>query len=102
MTERSHGLFSGRTRNLSRHHKPGKLTIGKLLKNFKEGDRVTIVPKGNFKDIPHPRYRGKVGVVVEKRGGAYVVEFNVSKKTVRTLVVNQRHLDRAGVVKARS
>src|SRR5271157_3699897 len=76
MTERSHGLFSGRTRNLARHHKPGKLTIGKLLKDFKEGDRVTIVPKGNFKDIPHPRYRGRVGIVTEKRGGAYVVKFN--------------------------
>jgi len=102
MTERSHGLFSGRTRNLARHNKPGKLTIGKLLKDFKEGDRVTIVPKGNFKDIPHPRYRGRVGIVTEKRGGAYVVKFNVSKRTVRTLIVNQRHLDRAGVVKSKS
>jgi|SRR5271157_1291328 len=102
MTERSHGLFSGRTRHLSRHHKPGKLTISKLLKDFKEGDKVTIIPKGNFKDIPHPRYKGRVGVVVEKRGGAYVVEFNVSKQTVRTLIVNQRHLDRAGVVKSKS
>lgn len=102
MSERSHGLFSGRTRHLSRHHKPGKLAIGALLKNFKEGDRVTIVPKGNFKDIPHPRYRGKVGVVVEKRGGAYVVKFNVSKRTVRTLIVNQRHLDIAGAVKAKA
>jgi large subunit ribosomal protein L21e len=94
MSERSHGLFSGRTRHLSRHHKPGKLAISALLKNFKEGDRVTVVQKGNFKDIPHPRYRGRVGVVVGKRGGAYVVEFNVSKRTVRTLIVNQRHLDR--------
>lgn len=102
MSERSHGLFSGRTRHLSRHHAPRKLTIGNLLKDFKAGDRVTIVPKGNFKDIPHPRYRGRVGVVVEKRGGAYVVEFNVSKKTVRTLIVNQRHLNKASAVRAKS
>ncbi|VVB77185.1 50S ribosomal protein L21e [uncultured archaeon] len=94
MTERSHGLFSGRTRHLARHHKPGKLTIGQLLKSFKPGDKVTIVQKGNFKDIPHPRYRGRVGVVVEKRGGSYVVDVKLTKKTTRTLVVPQRHLDK--------
>ena len=94
MTERSHGLFSGRTRHLSRHHKPGKLTISALLKDFKAGDKVTIIQKGNFKDIPHPRYKGRVGTVVEKRGGAYVVKIGLSKRTTRTLIVNQRHLDR--------
>jgi large subunit ribosomal protein L21e len=94
MTERSHGLFQGRTRHLARHHKPSRLGIGTMLKRFGVGDRVAIVPKGNFKDIPHPRYRGRVGTVTEKRGGAYVVEFMVSLKTKRTLVVNQRHLEK--------
>ena len=96
MSERSHGLFQGRTRHLARHHKPGKLTINELLKDFKPGDKVTIVQKGNFKDIPHPRYKGRVGVVVEKRGGAYVVDIKLTAQTTRRLVVNQRHLDRAG------
>jgi len=94
MTGRSHGLFSGRARHLARHHKPGKLSISDQLKNFSVGDRVAIVPKGIFKDIPHPRYRGRVGKVMEKRGSAYVVEFNVSNKTKRTLVVSQRHLEK--------
>ncbi|MCL5239077.1 MAG: 50S ribosomal protein L21e [Candidatus Marsarchaeota archaeon] len=94
MSERSHGLFSGRARHLARHHKPSKLSIGSLVKNFDVGDRVAIVPKGNFKDIPHPRYRGRVGTVTEKRGSAYVVELMVSNKTKRTLVVHQRHLER--------
>lgn len=94
MPERSHGLFSGRSRLLARHHKPSKLSISQLMKHFNAGDRVAIVPKGIFKDIPHPRYRGRVGRVVEKRGGAYVVEFNVSNKTKRTLVVPQRHLEK--------
>jgi len=94
MSERSHGLFSGRTRHLARHHKPGKLTINERIKNFKIGEKVTIVPKGNFRDIPHPRYKGKVASVLAKRGGAYVVELKISSKTKRTLVVNQRHLDR--------
>ncbi|MGC8538291.1 MAG: 50S ribosomal protein L21e [Candidatus Micrarchaeia archaeon] len=95
MTERSKGLFSGRTRHLARHHKPSKLGVTKLIKNFEVGDKVRIVPKGNFRDIPHPRYRGKVGTVVEKRGSAYVVSVDVSKSTRRRLVVPQRHLDKA-------
>ena len=94
MTERSHGLFQGRTRHLARHHKPGKLGISSLIKEFKVGDKVAIVPKGNFKDIPHPRYRGRIAKVLEKRGGAYVVEIQLTKQTKRTLVINQRHLDK--------
>jgi large subunit ribosomal protein L21e len=94
MTERSHGLFAGRARHLARHHKPSKLALSSLMKSFSVGDRVAIVPKGIFNDIPHPRYRGRVGTVTGKRGSAYVVEFMVSSKTKRTLVVGQRHLER--------
>jgi large subunit ribosomal protein L21e len=94
MSKRSHGLFSGRTRHLARHHKPNRLTISKLMKNFDVGDKVAIVPKGNFKEIPHPRYRGRVGTVMERRGNAYVVELKLSNKIKRTLIVNQKHLER--------
>ncbi len=96
MTERSHGLFVGRTRHLARHHKPSKLSISKIIKNFEIGEKVIIVPKGNFKNIPHPRYRGKTGVVTEKRGDSYVVELYVSKTMKRTLIVPQLHLEKAG------
>ena len=91
---RSHGLFVGRTRHLARHHKPSKLGLTQLIKNFKVGDRVSIVPKGNFRDIPHPRYRGRVGEVIEKRGDSYVVKVSVSKSTIRKIIVPQRHLDK--------
>jgi hypothetical protein len=53
------------------------------------------VPKGNFRNIPHPRYRGRVGTVVEKRGFAYVVEIPVSSSTKRKLIVPQMHLEKA-------
>lgn len=95
MTERSKGLFSGRTRHLARHHKPSKLGITKLIKEFKVGDRVVIVPKGSFREIPHPRYRGRVCVVEERRGDAYMVSFRVSSSTTRRLIVPQKHLERA-------
>ncbi|MGI0141650.1 MAG: hypothetical protein ACREBF_03310 [Candidatus Micrarchaeales archaeon] len=96
MAPRSHGLFIGRTRHLARHHQPGKLGLTKLIKNFKVGDMVAIVPKGSFPDIPHPRYRGKIGKIIEKRGGAYVVRIPVSKSTIRKIIVPQRHLEKPG------
>jgi large subunit ribosomal protein L21e len=91
MTKRSNGLFSGRTRHLARHHKPSQLPISETIKTFKVGDNVAIVPKGNFRNIPHPRYRGKVGRVIERRGTAYVVQLNVFN-SVKVLVVPVLHL----------
>ncbi len=94
--DRSHGLFVGRSRRLARHHKPSAQGITKLVKQFNIGDKVAIVPKGNFRDIPHPRYRGRIGTVKGKRGNAYEVEIEVSDKTKRLLVVPERHLEKVG------
>jgi len=94
MSMRSHGLFVGKSRHLSRHHKPSKLTISNLVKDFKVGDSVSIVPKGTFNDIPNPRYRGKVGKIVEKRGAAYVVKIKLSNATSRLIVVGHRDIER--------
>lgn len=91
----SKGLFSRRTRKLSRHMKPSQMGITKMIKSFENGTRVIIKPTGTFKNIPHPRYRGKTATVVEKRGDAYVVEMNVSKSTKRRLIVPQMHLVKA-------
>jgi len=92
MTRRSKGLFVGRTRNLARHHRPSTLSVSERIKKFGVGDRVAIVPKGNFRDIPHPRYRGKIGKVIEVRGSACVVEVNVFNAK-RKLVVPVLHLN---------
>jgi large subunit ribosomal protein L21e len=73
---------------------PSKQGVRNVIKDFNVGDSVAIVPKGNFRDIPHPRYRGKVGRVVEKRGAAYVVELNVMNAK-RQLVVAAAHLEKA-------
>ena len=95
MSQRSHGLFVGRTRNLSRHYRPSRLGITTLIKDFKVNDRVIIIPKGNFKNIPHPRYRGRVGIVKERRGDSYVVVVKTSKALKRDIIVPQMHLERA-------
>ncbi len=94
MSQRSNGTLSGRTRHLARHHKPSKLGLTQLIKEFRVGDMVAIVPKGGFADIPHPRYRGRTGKIVEKRGSAYVVELEAGN-TTRHIIVPQRHLEKS-------
>ena len=38
------------------------------LEDYEVGDKVAIIPKGSVKNIPHPRYKGRIGVIKEKRG----------------------------------
>lgn len=94
MTKRSHGLFVGKTRHLARHHKPSSLSVNDYIKKFEIGDKVAIVPKGNTRDIPHPRYRGRIGIITEKRGSAYVVKVRIMSAE-RTLIVPVIHLEKA-------
>ena len=94
MSKRSHGLFSGRTRHLSRHNKVSRTGLTRLINKFEAGDKVVISPMGNFRNIPHPRYRGRIATVLESRGKAYVVQINISKSMKRSLVVPQEHLKR--------
>lgn len=94
MTKKSRGLFVRKTRHLARHHKPSKLPVSSFIKDFAVGDKVSIVPKGNFKNIPHPRYRGRIGKIIEKRGSAYVVEVKIMDAK-RKLTVSALHLEKA-------
>lgn len=84
----------GRTRHLARHHRPSELGVNDYIKEIKVGDKVAIVPKGNFRDIPHPRYRGRIGVVTEKRGSSFVVKVRIMSAE-RSLVVPAIHLEKA-------
>lgn len=93
MSKNSKGLLSGNTRNLARHHKPSAQRVRDIIKNFNVGDRVAIVPKGNTKNIPHPRYKGRIGVIKEKRGNGYVVEIKVMNAK-RLLVVHASHIEK--------
>ena len=91
MTVRSRGLFSRHSRHLARHNMPHKISVREIIKSYSVGDSVAVVPKSNMKNIPHPRYKGKIGKVVEKRGSAYVVELKIFKSTKR-LTVPALHL----------
>lgn len=93
MSKRSSGLLSGKSRNLTRHNKPSSLSVNDIIKSFKVGDKVAVVPKSTYRNIPHPRYKGKIGVVLAQRGSAYEIEIK-SMSAKRKLVVPVVHLDK--------
>jgi large subunit ribosomal protein L21e len=83
---RSKGFKSGTRYKLKKGVRAkGKMSISKMLQQFSIGDRVHIViDPAVQKGMPYPRFHGKTGTVIEKRGRAYLVEVseNNAKKTV--------------------
>lgn len=72
----------------------GKLGLSRLLVNYEKGERVVIkIDPAVHKGIPHKRYQGKVGVVVGKRGRAYLLEVPFKRK-VKTIIATPEHLKR--------
>ncbi len=87
MSIRSKGTLSGRTRNLSRHSKKSMINVSSIIKEFNIGDSVAIVPRTLKENIPHPRYKGKIGKIIEKRGSSYIVELKIMNATKKLIVL---------------
>ena len=87
--------MSKRSRLLRRRVSESQLGITKLVKSFNVGDSVTVdIKTSHFGGMPHPRYRGKIGTVIGKRGNAYVVDikvFNAQKE----IIIPAVHLEKA-------
>lgn len=82
MVKPSKGAFNRKTRKLK-----GKsvVSVSKRVQTFKLGDNVIISPVAIYKGMPHLRYTGKHGTIIEKRGKGYVVkvgDFNATKEIV--------------------
>ena len=88
MVKPSKGSFSRRTRKLK-----GKsvTSVARLVREFSVGDKVIVAPKAKFKGLPHLRYSGRHGRIIERRGNSYMVEVRDlgSKKSV---IVGAVHL----------
>ncbi len=70
----------------------GRPSPAKYLREFDVGDKVVIdVEPSERRGMPHRRYQGKVGVVVGKRGHAYLVDVKLGNK-VKHLIVLPVHL----------
>jgi large subunit ribosomal protein L21e len=90
----SKGYYSG-TRSLLR--KPtrakGKPQIGKLLQEYSSGSQVIIKMDSSVqKSMPHKRFHGKIGTVVEKRGRGYVVRVPQGE-AIKEIIVRSQHLE---------
>jgi ribosomal protein L21E len=82
MVKRSKGAFNGRTRKLK-----GKstVTVAQIVRTFKVGDKVLVNPKARWEGMPHLRYSGRQGTIIERRGKSYVVEvgdYSVKKRII--------------------
>ncbi|MDQ1281078.1 MAG: large subunit ribosomal protein L21e [Thermoproteota archaeon] len=70
----------------------GMTPLGRLLREYKNGERVVITLNSSVhKGMPHPRYQGKVGIVDEKRGHAYVVKIKEGEKN-RSIIARPEHI----------
>ena len=70
----------------------GQQPIGPLLHEYSHGDKVVIkINSSVHKGMPHPRYQGKIGVIEEKRGRAYIIKL-VEGKKIRTLISRPEHI----------
>jgi large subunit ribosomal protein L21e len=70
----------------------GKLGLSRLLTKYEMGDKVVVnIDSAIHKGMPHKRYQGKVGTVIEKRGKACVIEIPQSK-TVKLIIATSEHL----------
>jgi large subunit ribosomal protein L21e len=93
MVKRTHG-YRYKSRKLLRK-KPrerGMRGLSRLLYEYKPGDRVVVDIDPTFiSTAPHRRYQGKVGVVIDVRGRAYVVETYLGDKK-KIIITTADHL----------
>lgn len=85
------GFRTGTRRKFKKPHR-SKFTVEKYIREFLPKQRVIIDPEpASTKNIPHYRYKGKIGTVVERRGRAYVIKVNLGNKE-KTLMLRSEHL----------
>jgi large subunit ribosomal protein L21e len=92
--KKSKGYRRG-TRKLAKKptREKGKLNIGKLLVEHKVGSQVIIkIDSSVQKSIPHRRFHGKIGTVLDKRGRGYVVSVPQGE-AVKEIIVRSEHLE---------
>jgi large subunit ribosomal protein L21e len=73
----------------------GKISIRKFFQAFKEGDKVVLkVEPAYHKGRYYPRFHGRIGVVMEKRGDCYGVLIKDGTKE-KMILVHPVHLMRS-------
>lgn len=69
----------------------GKLGLSRLFREFKKGDKISLVyVPGRKADFPL-RFQGRTGNIVEKRGSAYVINVKDGGQ-IKQFIVKRIHL----------
>jgi large subunit ribosomal protein L21e len=91
---KSKGYRAGTRRLLKKAPRErGKMRLSKLLYKYQPGNRVVIkIDSSIQKGMPHRRYHGKVGVVIDKRGQSYIVSVTQGE-AVKEIIVRPEHLE---------
>lgn len=94
MVKKSRG-FRSRTR-FKIIQKPGyRPPITRFLQEFKKNQSVVILQEpSSQKGMPHPRFKGVFGKILEKRGKSYIVEILDGNK-VKKVISRPEHLKAA-------
>jgi large subunit ribosomal protein L21e len=90
----SKGYRAG-TRSLSRKpvREKGKPKLTKFLYEYENGASVIIkIDSAQQKALPHRRFHGKIGKVIDKRGRGYIVQVALGD-SIRDLIVRTEHLE---------
>jgi large subunit ribosomal protein L21e len=90
----SKGYRSG-TRHLLRKEprEHGKIKLSRLLREYELGSRVVVkIDSSVQKGMPHRRFHGKAGTIVEKRGRSYIVSVSQGD-AVKEIIVRPEHLE---------
>ena len=70
----------------------GKISMRRYFASFKEGERVGLSAEPAIqKGLYNPRFYGRSGLIVGKRGGCYLVAIKDGGKA-KTLIVHPVHL----------
>ncbi|MGQ9460035.1 MAG: 50S ribosomal protein L21e [Candidatus Bathyarchaeaceae archaeon] len=86
--------YRRKTRSILRRkpREKGKTGLSKILYEYKLGEKVVVkIDPSVHKGMPHRRYHGRIGVIVDKRGKSYVV--NVTQgEAVKEIIVRPEHM----------
>ena len=97
MTKRSKGYRSKSRSKLTKHvRERGLSPVSRVIQEFGPDVKVTIILDPSVvKGQPHPRYHGRIGVVKEHRGRAYVVEIR-DGRSIKKVISRPEHLRAVG------
>ncbi|HOT07819.1 MAG: 50S ribosomal protein L21e [Methanosaeta sp. PtaB.Bin039] len=90
---KSHGIRTNTRYKLSKSvRRRGISPVVKAIQEFEVGARVHIIIDPSIhKGMPHPKYHGKTGTVMGKRGRAFILSVSDQDAT-KSVIVFPEHL----------